>query len=320
MQASAVKTSAEGLIDVIIVNFNAGEALLRCIQSVLSQDMPVRLTVVDNASSDGSDTLMARRFGQLENVRLINSESNPGFATAVNSAVRELEKPVLADTGAEAEAEDRAQSTGESQYLLILNPDCEMQPGSLRGLSRALDDDPRAALAGPMVVDGAGQVMRGTLRRFPDPWRSFLTFTGLWRLGRWIPAWSGVEMSSELPAETTVAEAVSGACMLVRKEAFLGAGGMDGAYGLHCEDLDLMYRLRQKNHHSLFVPGARVFHQQGVSSRSRPLWAHRQKHLGMQRFFLKFQAQRRAFPLRWLVIAGIWLRYAITLPLVWFRG
>jgi len=305
-------------IEVIIVNFNAGDALVRCVQSVLAQDVPVRLVVVDNASSDGSDALVSSRFGQLGNVCLVSRDTNPGFATAVNMAVRELEKPASAGSGKVAGGQQP--SPDEGRYLLILNPDCELQPGALNALSRALDDDPRAALAGPMVVDGAGQVMRGTLRRFPDPWRSLLTFTGAWRLGRWVPAFSGVEMSSELPGGTAVAEAVSGAAMLVRKAEFLGVGCMDGAYGLHCEDLDLMYRLRQQGYHCLFVPSARVFHQQGVSSRSRPLWAHWQKHLGMQRFFLKFQAQQYGLPPRWLVIAGIWLRFAVTLPLALLKA
>jgi hypothetical protein len=145
----------------------------------------------------------------------------------------------------------------------------------------------------------------GTLRRFPDPWNSLLTFSGLWRLGRWIPAFKGIEMSEQLPAGTAQAEAVSGACMMLSQSVFLEMGCMDGAYGLHCEDLDLMYRLRQRGLHCLIVPSALVFHQQGISSSSRPLWVHWQKHRGMQRFFLKFQADKTGFPMRWLVIAGI---------------
>jgi GT2 family glycosyltransferase len=108
--------------------------------------------------------------------------------------------------------------------------------------------------------------------------------------------------------------------MLVRKAAFTELGGMDEAYGLHCEDLDLMYRLRQAAGYCLFVPQARVVHLQGLSSRSRPLWAHWQKHRGMQRFFLKFQAPGYAVPLRWLVcplvLTGIWARFLLTLPLL----
>ncbi len=286
-------------IQVIIVNFNAGETLTRCVQSVLAAREKVNITVVDNASADGSAEQIQSLFGQLENVEILCNDDNIGFTRAVNAAA----------------------GMGNEEFLLILNPDCELLAGALGHLQQALDHDPLAALSGPTVVDRTGVVQKGTLRHFPDPWNSLATMTGLWRLGHRFPAFKGVNRhQSGLPDSNTNTEAVSGACMLVRRKAFEDAGGMDEGYGLHCEDLDLMYRLQQQGNHCVFVPAARVFHQQGVSSRSRPLWVHRQKHLGMQRFFRKFQAGRYPFPVRWLVIAGIWLRYLLTLPLVLIRN
>ena len=296
MQSTGIKP----VIEVIIVNYNAGDALNRCVQSVLQQQVPAQVTVIDNLSSDDSVACLQSSLDPDENVTIFANDENPGFARAVNAVARNLVKG--------------------GQYLLILNPDCEMYPGSLSALVRALDDDPGAALAGPLVVDREGEPMQGTLRRFPNPWNSFLAFSGLWRLGRWVPALRGIEMRGQLPTETTEAEAVSGACMLLRQSEFIDMGCMDDAYGLHCEDLDLMYRLRQRGFHCLFVPAARVFHQQGISSSSRPVWVHWQKHLGMQHFFLKFQSGKYVFPLRWLVILGIWLRFTVTLPLVWSRS
>ncbi len=287
-------------VHVIIVNFNAGNALTRCVQSVLDQQVPVRITVVDNASSDSSIADLQKGIGPSKNVAIMANTTNLGFARAINAAAREVSR--------------------EGQYLLILNPDCEMLSGSLPALQTALDNDPRAALAGPNVVDGEGRAMRGNMRCFPHPWSALLTFSGLWRLGRWIPAFAGVEKIEGLPVETVPAEAVSGACMLIRLPEFFGIGCMDGDYGLHCEDLDLMFRLREQGFHCLFVPSARVFHAQGISSASRPVWVHWQKHRGMQRFFMKFQACDTSPPLRWLVIAGIWLRFTATLPLAWFRS
>ena len=285
-------------IQVIIVNYNAGETLARCIESVLASNERLVIKLVDNASTDGSADQVQSLFGQQENVRILRNNENIGFSRAVNAAA------------------DKA----EEEYLLILNPDCELFPGALGELKQALENDSRAALSGPRVVDREGAVQKGTLRNFPDPWNSAVTVTGLWRLGRWFPAFKGINRHQDcLPAANVKAEAVSGACMLVRRRAFEDVGGMDEGYGLHCEDLDLMYRLQQSAYHSVFVPAARVFHQQGVSSSSRPLWVHRQKHLGMQRFFRKFQAQRYPFPVRWLVITGIWLRYVVTLPWVLIR-
>jgi len=286
-------------IRVIIVNYNAGEAIAACVQSVLAAGERIEIMVYDNASSDGSAALVQSLFSKHENIEVIQDVENIGFSRAVNVAAK----------------------SGEEEYLLFLNPDCELLPGALGQLQRALEKDPEAALAGPAIVNRLGVVQRGTLRRFPDPWKSFLTFSGLWRLGSRIPVFSGVEMhQTGLPESNTAAEAVSGACMLVRRKQFMDAGCMDEGYGLHCEDLDLMYRLHLGGYHCVVVPAARVFHRQGVSSRSRPLWVHRQKHLGMQRFFCKFQAERYAFPVRWLVIGGIWSRYVLTLPWVLARN
>lgn len=288
-------------VDVVIVNFNAGEALARCAGSVLKQDACASLTVVDNASGDGSLERVEQKYGADPRLKLLRNSDNRGFARAVNQAAQQ---------SAGAQSQD---------CLLILNPDCEVDADALETLRGALDREPGAALAGPLVVDSEGRPQRATLRHFPDPRAALLTFSGLWRLGRWWPAWRGVERSDELPGEVARAEAVSGACMLVRRSAFEAAGGLDEAYGMHCEDLDLMYRLQQAGWHCLYVPAAQAMHLKGVSSRSRPLWVHRQKHLGMQRFFRKFQARECAPPLRWLVYAGIWAHYLLLLPVVFLR-
>lgn len=298
-QALIFPVNMESSIRVIIVNYNAGETITRCIQSVLAVQEPLEITVYDNASSDGSMSLVRSLFADTQNVEIVQGSENIGFSKAVNTSAK----------------------SGSEEYLLFLNPDCELLPGALEHLKQELDKDPGAALAGPLMVDGLGIAQKGTLRSFPDPWKSFLTFSGLWRLGSRFSSFRGVDLhQSGLPDSNTQAEAVSGACMLVRRKLFIETGGMDEGYGLHCEDLDLMYRLRLQGYHCLFVPAARVFHEQGVSSRSRPLWVHRQKHLGMQRFFRKFQAEHYSFPVRWLVIVGIWLRYAVTLPLVLVRN
>jgi len=276
-----VDNGGQPLVRAIVVNFNAGEALHRCIQSVLEQGPAVALTVVDNASGDGSADIAEKLFGQNHRFTLLRNTGNPGFATAVNQVFRQVE--VAAES-----------------YLLILNPDCELQPGAVDALRRALDADPGASLAGPLVTDRAGRPQRATLRRFPDPWSSLVTLSGLWRLeARW-PLFRGVEWPGHLPEVVTPAEAVSGACMLVRTVAFHDAGGMDEAYGLHGEDLDLMYRLRQRGGHCLYVPQAHVVHLQGLSSRSRPLWVHWQN-------------------VSLLVLTGIWLRFALLLPVILLR-
>lgn len=282
-------------VTAIVVNFNAGAALQRCVQGLLSGSLPPRVLVVDNASSDGSAADLRHLYGSRPELEILFNPENVGYAPAVNHAMR------LTGAG----------------LVLVINPDCVIGPDGLRQLKVALDADPQAALAAPAVRDSRGRLEKAALRRFPGLWNSLLTFSGLWRLGRWLPWLKGVPLDARRAGtEPLRAEAVSGACMLIRRQAMLEVGLFDEAYGLHCEDLDLMFRLREAGWHCLYVPGAQAIHEQGVSSRSRPHWAHRQKHLGMARFFDKFQAQNHAAPVRWLVHAGIWVHYLASLPLV----
>lgn len=283
---------------VIVVNYNAGEALLRCVASVLAEKEPLQLTVADNDSTDGSCELLRSRFRRNERIEIVENPANLGFGRAVNAC------------GLRAREE----------WLLVLNPDCELRPGALGALRNALELDPGAALAGPKVVSREGEVQRGTLRTFPKPWSAFTTASRLAALGQWMPMLRGVDKAAaDLPADTAVADAVSGACMLIRGAPFRDLGGFDERFEMHFEDLDLMYRMRQAGWHCLYVPAATVVHDQGLSSRSRRFWVHRQKHLGMQRFFDKHGTGGRSAFARAAIRSGIWLHYLSTLPQVWLR-
>lgn len=286
-------------ITAAVVNYNAAELLGQCVLSLLESDVQPRIRVVDNASTDGSAERLRNLYGRSSQVRISMNPSNLGFARAVNACISSL----------------------DSEYLLVINPDCRVERNTLGLLQAALDKDDRAALAGPMVHDVNGKPEAASLRRFPDPLKSFMTVSGLHRLESWWPSFAGVVLDTEplLDSPPLPAEAVSGACMLIRRSALEQVGSFDESYGLHCEDLDLMYRLRQAGWHCLFVPAARAVHHQGISSSSRPLWVHRQKHLGMSRFFDKFQAHDHRWPVRWLVKAGICLRFLVLLPWVVIR-
>lgn len=282
-------------VRVIIVNYNAGEALLESVASALAGDENACLAVVDNASTDRSIEALESRLGHEPRLEIRRNTENLGFARAVNQIAGITDEP----------------------YLLVLNPDCVLQTGALAALVEALEQDPGAGVAGPWVTNSEGRVQKGTWRRFPDPWRALMTFTGLHRLSSRSERLAGVEQPGrQPPATVTRSEAVSGACMLLRRSAAREVGYFDEQYAMHCEDLDLMYRLAQAGFHCLLVPSARVVHLGGVSSASRPWWVHRQKHLGMQHYFSKFQADDHALPVRCLVYAGIWCHYLATLPMV----
>jgi len=285
-------------IETIIVNYNAGETLQDCVQVLLDSAQKTSITIVDNASNDHSAQALREHYAEHADVKFIFNSSNLGFGPAVNLAA----------------------SQSQAEFVLILNPDCILETDTIGKLNNALENDSKAGLAGPAVRDDNGQIQRATMRRFPNPWRSLMTASGLWRLGKWFPAFHGVEADAISPTdEPVICDAVSGACMMVRRSAFEAVGFMDEKYAMHCEDLDLMYRLNQQGWHCLYVPKASSIHQQGLSSKSRPTWVHYQKHRGMARFFRKFQAESTFLPIRWLVYAGIWLRFIILWPLILIR-
>jgi GT2 family glycosyltransferase len=115
-----------------------------------------------------------------------------------------------------------------------------------------------------------------------------------------------------MPEQPIQVEAISGALMLVRREAMEDVGIWDEEYFLHCEDLDWCMRFRQKSWQILFVPGAKVFHQWGACSRARPVFVEWHKHRGMMRFYRKFFRQQYPGALMWLVAAGVWLRFGVV--------
>ncbi|HET6566139.1 MAG TPA: glycosyltransferase family 2 protein [Xanthomonadales bacterium] len=283
---------------VIIINFNAGEALLACVASVLSTREELTAVVADNQSSDKSCEVLRSRFGSSARLQILENAHNLGFGPAVNACAKAAAEP----------------------FLLILNPDCELFPDTLLQLRKALAEDSEAALAAPVVVNPQGEPMRGNLRYLPTAWKALMTGTGLYRLASLHPVFTGVEIpAGDYPAESSPAEAVSGACMLVKTEVFRSLGGFDEQFSMHFEDLDLMARIRQAGLHCLLVPQARAIHHAGLSSASRPVWVHRQKHQGLQRYFRKHVFPHSGMLARGLVSSANWLHYLLGLPLVLLR-
>lgn len=115
-----------------------------------------------------------------------------------------------------------------------------------------------------------------------------------------------------LPDKSIYIEAISGACMLVKREAIDDVGPWDEGYFLHCEDLDWCMRFQQKNWKVIFVPHAKITHVKGVSSKNRPIFVEWHKHRGMVRFYRKFFRYEYTEILWGLVVVGVWLRFALV--------
>jgi GT2 family glycosyltransferase len=258
--------------------------------------------VVDNASTDRSLERLRGQFGRNDNVRVLANPTNRGFGPAVNDQL-----PLV-----------------DRESLLVINPDCRLDPGALDALLGALGADASLGLVGPAVFDGKGRFEAAACRKFPTARRAFMTATGLHHLAVRFPALAGVaDPQARARDRVTAVEATSGACMLFRTAAFREVGGFDEDYILHAEDLDLMRRLQDHGWQVAFVPAARAVHVQGVSSASRPLWVHRHKHRGLARFYRSHQAPQDSILTRLLFHTGVWVHWLLLLPVQawrqWFR-
>lgn len=277
------------VISTIIVNYNAGEFLRSCVDSLLNCPREIEIIIVDNASADGSlDTLRG-----LPCIQIIKNPTNLGFAAACNMGMRVASAPLL----------------------LFLNPDCSFKPGALAGLLDAMRADKRVGMAGGLLANLDWTEQAGGRRAVPTPWRSFVRAFGLYRFqDRWPKLFFDFHLHKQpLPDRPIEVEAISGACMLVRREAIADVGLWDEGYFLHCEDLDWCMRFRQKGWKILFVPSARITHMLGVCGRSRPIFVEWHKHRGMLRFYRKFFRHQYPGGLMWLVTLGVWLRFGLVI-------
>jgi len=275
---------------VIIVNYNTGDMLRGNIKQLLELPFIAEVIVVDNFSHDGSIDVIEKIANLDHRVKFIRNDKNVGFAKACNIAVSHA---------------------GESEYLLFLNPDCRIDNYSLEKLMGSMKDDPGAGMAGPLLLNPDGTEQPGGRRAVPTPWRSFVRSFGLYKLGNCYPKlFNDFQLHKEpLPDAPVEVEAISGACMMVRRSTLESVGFLDEGYFLHCEDLDWCMRFRQKGWKIMFVPKAKAIHCQGTSSGGRPIFVEWHKHKGMARFYNKFFRHQYPSVLMWLVMAGIWLRF-----------
>ena len=247
--------------------------------------------IVDNDSHDDS---LAHLSASISDVRvtLIRNGQNLGFAAACNIGAR----------------------ASNASTLLFLNPDSVLTEGSLRRMMDVLESNPSIGIVGGLLCNLDGSEQPGGRRVFPTPRRAVMRAFGLSHLGKWFPSlFSDFLLHKEpLPLEPNPVEAISGACMLVKREAVDDVGLWDEGYFLHCEDLDWCMRFRQNGWTILFVPDARINHALGACSQSRRVFVEWHKHKGMVRFYRKFFRHQYPGVLMRLVAVGVWLRFILV--------
>ena len=277
-------------VSAIIVNYNAGRVLNEAVNLLLGSASVAKVIVVDNDSTDNSMDEIERLADSQSRLTCIRNNKNLGFAKACNIAIA---------------------AAGENDYLLFSNPDCLIDRDTLETLLASMESSPEAGMAGPLILNPNGTEQAGGRRTVPTPWRSFIRAFGLYEFRERYPRlFSDFLLHQQpLPDGPMETEAISGACMLVRRDAMLDVGLLDEGYFLHCEDLDWCMRFHQRGWKIMFVPDARAIHQKGVCSKTRPVFVEWHKHKGMMRFYSKFFNHQYPGILLWIVGFGVWLRF-----------
>ncbi|MGJ9576852.1 glycosyltransferase family 2 protein [Actinotignum sp. GS-2025c] len=267
-------------IRVITVAFNPGaelEAFLASLPAALHE--AYECVIVDNGSEHAEVDRVARAHG----ARVVRTGENIGYGRAANRGAQGF--------------------TGE--WLAVANPDVVFTPGSLDALVRGAESFPRAGALGPLIRTPEGEIYPSA-RQFPR----IVSGVGHALLGNMWPN-NPFSRSYRSNADVTRAHPVdwlSGACLLLRREAFEAVGGFDDSYFMFFEDVALGEALARASWQSIFLPEAEVIHSQGASWKDQPAAMLREHHRSAAHYIDSVYARPWQAPLRWAIRGGLALR------------
>ncbi|HBD7082064.1 TPA: glycosyltransferase family 2 protein [Legionella pneumophila] len=288
----------KNLVTVVIVNYNSGEMLLKCIKQVLASTVPVRIIISDNASSDDSLHLLTDAYQGNQDIRIHKNHANLGFSAANNAVYPMIETP----------------------FILYLNPDCFIGENTIEHLLQVMNDYPDAGMAGCLVTNPDGTEQAGCRGLTPTPTRVFNQMCKLGKIFPNNPKFSGYLLSDKpLPDHPLEVELISGSCMFVRKKTIDDIGLLDVKYFLYCEDYDWFYRVIQGGWKIIFTPQTKVTHIKSYSTQQIPIRVLGYKAKGMWRYHSKFFKKNSPNIITLLVRLGIISRLLILSSITLFK-
>jgi len=255
-------------VSVVVVTWNALPYVGQCLESVRGEDV----VVVDNGSKDGTVALVRERFPE---VRLIEQE-NKGMGGGNNAGMR----------------------AADGRYFLLLNSDAWVVDDGLAQLVAFADAHPEAAVVGPKLLNTDGTLQRSA-RGEPTLWSLATEYLAIRKLaphsGRLNPLYRG-DFDHDRVAEV---DWLSGAALLVRREAADAVGLFDEDFFMFSEEVDWMTRFRRAGWKVLFYPDAEVVHVGGASHGGRMYVENLRGHL---RFFAKHRSLKEAERVRRMLL------------------
>jgi len=284
------------LLSVVIVNYNVQYFLEQCLHSVFKsgEDIPMEVFVVDNNSADGSVEMVKKKFPR---VKLIANKDNLGFSKANNQAIRQA----------------------GGRYILLLNPDTVVEDKTLPKVVGFMEQHPEAGGLGVKMLDGRGKFLPESKRGLPTPGVAFCKIFGLSALFPKSKIFGRYHLGFLDNDKTHQVEVLSGAFMLLRKEALDRAGLLDEDFFMYGEDIDLSYRLEKAGYRNYYYPEARIIHYKGESTKKSSINYVMVFYKAMAIFAGKHFSRKNARTFSLLINMAIYLRAMIAILSRFFR-
>ena len=247
-------------LSIIIVNWNGGTLLRRCVETIVSSEPGTSydIIIIDNASADDSLDQIRRSesLQQLfasEEIRIVKNTENRGFGAANNQGFALTDAP----------------------FLFLLNLDTEVRPGTIDTLLRTIKSDETFGVCGPKILNSDGSLQISAFFNPPRVWHTILSQLKLYHLlphrlrgelllGR---HWDHDRLRS-VPM-------LSGAAMLARRKMIDEVGGFNERFHMYSEDTEWCWRITKTNWKLMFVPEAVLLHHGAQSSIKR--WSSRER-------------------------------------------
>lgn len=252
-------------LSIVIVNWNSVDYLKSCLDSLATVRASYEVIVVDNASTGNDVEILGRDHA---GIQLIPSSHNLGFARANNLGA----------------------INARGEYLLFLNPDTQIIGSAIDVLLLQIRTLPGAGVIGCKLLNGDGTIQLSSIQKFPTILGQMLDAE--WLLTRWpgCPVWGLTPLFAE-SIQPVAVDAISGACMLLKRDVFRQVNGFSEDYFMYAEDMDLNYKVVRAGFRNYYVGAAKIVHYGGKSSSQQVVrhWSTIMQCNAMLQYFNKFR-------------------------------
>ncbi len=291
-------------LSIIILNYNTSQLTLDAVSSI-EKNYPVEIksgqleiVVADNASPDESLTEFKKysEKTKIKSFHVVDNEENIGFAKGNNKALKYV----------------------KGKYVLFLNPDTIVYPGTLNRMIEFMDQHPDAGAVTCKIEIPTGGIDEASHRGFPTPWNAFTHFSGLEKIFPKSKVFAGYTQSFKNMNSIHEVDAISGAFLFVRNDVGQKIGWWDEEYFFYGEDIQFCYNIKKLGYKIYYIPDVSILHYGGVSSgikkqshhittadkeHKKVMQGHRFE--AMRIFYKKNYDKRYPKALSWLVRQGI---------------